>query len=163
MDTEVPGCEILEIAEKIERNGAKFYRRAAGVCEDPSICALFVDLAQWEMRHVGVFREMKERLAKQNWGPPRLDRPGAGPSDSQLLAGMAVFAVHPDPEEELTGQESRADVLKLALEKEKDSIVYYSGLKNFVSNEAERTIVTDIIQEEMKHVRILMQSLAQLD
>lgn len=163
MDVEVPGYEILEIAERIERNGAKFYRRAAGLCDDAGISALFVELAQWEMRHVDIFKKMKKRLVGKDWELGTVSGTPLGPSDSQMLAGLAVFGVHPDPESELTGRESRADVIRLAIEKEKDSIVYYNGLKAFVPSEPDRTVIRDIILEEMKHVRILMESLAQLD
>ncbi len=163
MDSEVPGYEILEIAEKIERNGVKFYRRAAGICSDDRTCSLLVELARWETQHVEIFRKMKKRLVEKEWEFSTIPIASTGPSDSQLLAGLAVFGVQPDPENELTGHETRAEVLKIAIEKEKDSIVYYTGLKGFVPLESDRAVITRIILEEMKHVRILMQSLAQLE
>jgi rubrerythrin len=161
MDVEMSGYEVLEIAEKIERNGVKFYRRAAGLCNDAGISTLFVQLAQWESKHIEVFRQMRERLASQHWQlgdlrPDRLDGP-----DARAMAGLAVFGIQPDPNQELTGNESRADVLRLAIEKEKDSIVYYTGLKDFVPQEVDRKTLDEVIQEEMKHVRILVQSLEQ--
>jgi len=89
------------------------------------------------------------------------DRVGA--PDAQALAGLAVFGIQPDPAQQLTGEESRADVLRMAIEKEKDSIVYYTGLKDFVPRERDREVIEAIIQEEMKHVRILVQSLEQIE
>lgn len=163
MDVEMNVYEVLEVAEKIERNGAKFYRRAAAMCDDPDISNLFVQLGQWEARHIQIFSEMKERLAKQKWelGDFAPDRVGA--PDAQVMAGLAVFGIQPDPAEQLSGHESRADALRMAIEKEKDSIVYYTGLKDFVLRERDREVIEDVIQEEMKHVRILAQSLEQLD
>ncbi|NLZ05032.1 MAG: ferritin family protein [Phycisphaerae bacterium] len=162
MDVEMSGYEVLEIAEKIERNGVKFYRRAAGLCDDPSISTLLVQLAQWESKHIEVFRQMRERLAAEHWKlgqiePNRIDMP-----DARAMAGLAVFGIQPDPTQELTGNESKADVLRLAIEKEKDSIVYYTGLKDFVPQEIDRRTIEEVIQEEMKHVRILVQSLEQI-
>lgn len=156
MDAELSGYEALEVAEKIERNGVKFYRRAAGLCGDDRISTLFVQLAQWEARHEDIFKRMRQRLTA---GHPEPDRAGA--ADALALAGLAVFGIQPDPSQELTGQESRTDVLKMAIEKEKDSIVYYTGLKDFVPQQTDRQVVEEIIQEEMKHVRILVQSLEQ--
>jgi rubrerythrin len=162
MTVEMSGYEVLEIAEKIERNGMKFYRRAAGLCNDDTLSTLLVQLAQWEARHVEVFREMRKRLAAEHWklgdiAPDRVD--GA---DARGLAGLAVFGIQPDPAQELTGNEGRAEILQIAIEKEKDSIVYYTGLRDFVPKEADRKVVEEIIQEEMKHVRILVQSLEQV-
>lgn len=162
MTVEMSGYEVLEIAEKIERNGMKFYRRAAGLCDDDAISTLFVQLAQWEARHVEVFKQMRKRLTAEHWklgdvGPGKVDGP-----DARGLAGLAVFGIQPDPSHELTGKESKADVLRVAIEKEKDSIVYYTGLRDFVPQEIDRQAVEEIIQEEMKHVRILVQSLEQV-
>ncbi len=153
MDVEMAGREVLEIAEQIERNGVKFYRRAAGLCDDDRISTLFVQLAQWEAKHEGIFRRMRQCLTAGH--------PEPGRADAHDLAGLAVFGIQPDPSRELTGEESRADVLRIAIEKEKDSIVYYTGLKDFVPQETDRQVVEEIIQEEMKHVRILTQSLEQ--
>ncbi len=161
MDAEMSGYEVLEVAEKIERNGVKFYRRAAGLCDDDRISTLFVQLAQWEARHVELFKKMRERLSAERWQPGRLDPDRIDSPNAKALAGLAVFAIQPDPSEELTGKESRADVLKMAIEKEKDSIVYYTGLKDFVPHQSDRQVVEEVIQEEMKHVRILVQSLEQ--
>jgi rubrerythrin len=163
MDVEMKGYEILEIAERIEQNGVKFYRRAAGLCDDARASALFVELAHWEVCHIEIFRKMKERWADDNWQLGDLSPDPVGRSDSQLLAGMAVFAIQPDPAAQLTKGESRNDVLKMAIEKEKESVVYYSGLKGFVPHEGDRKIIDNIIQEEMKHVRILTQALGQQD
>ena len=161
MDVELTGHEILEIAEKIERNGARFYRKAAVVCDDPEACRLFVKLARWEARHVEVFRKMREELAEQSWELDRLAPDRLNGMDAQAMAGLAVFGIHAEPEDELSGHETREQILRMAIEKEKDSIVYYTGLKDFVPREADKDVIADIIQEEMKHVRILIQSLEQ--
>jgi rubrerythrin len=159
MDDPVSGFEVIEIAEKIERNGARFYRKAAALCRDPDVCKLLVELGQWEARHVKVFQEMKERSADEDWGPDDISLDRIRRADAGALAGLAVFGRRPNPQDELTGQETREGVLKMAIEKEKESIVYYAGLKDLVPNEADKKMIEDIIEEEKKHVRILAQSL----
>jgi rubrerythrin len=161
MDEALSADEVLEVAEQIERNGAKFYRCAAARCEDPNISALFVQLGQWEARHVQVFKEMRAYLSKQKWDIGDLG-PDRAPS-ARALAGLAIFGRQAGPSEGLTGRETRAEVFRKAIEKEKESIVYYAGLKDLVPTQRERQMVEDIIQEEMKHVRILMQSLERLE
>jgi len=163
MDASMKGYEVLEIAEKIERNGARFYRRAAAMVQDASVSAFLVQLAQWESQHVKVFRAMKQRSVEQKWEIGDVAPKRDGGSDAHSLAGLAVFGLQPNPADELTGETTRADVLRIAIEKEKDSIVYYTGLKDLIPSEKDRKLIEDIIQEEMKHVRILAQSLEQLE
>ena len=151
--------EIFEIAEKIERNGAKFYRRAAELFDDSRTHNMFLQLAEWETTHEQVFADMRKELFAQ--GPEmRTFKPENNVVfDAQSMAGLAVFGSRMDPSEELTGKESITDVLKSAIEKEKDSIIFYTGLKDFVSAKAGKDKIADIIKEEMHHVRILNQSL----
>ncbi len=163
MDVELGAFEVLEIAEKIERNGAKFYRRAAGLINDPEFSTLFVNLSQWETRHIDVFKQMKKRLSDQRWQEGELAPRRIDPPDARVMAGLAVFGMQPDPAAQLSGHETKADVLRMAIEKEKDSIVYYTGLKDFVPHQAEKDLINEVIQEEMKHVRILVQSLEQVE
>lgn len=160
MSRELTGTEILETAERMEQNAAKFYRRAAGMYGDAKISKLFSDLAQWEKRHVEVFAEMKERLSKQSWGLGQYgsERPDA----SRPRMPTAVFPDRADPGQELTGRETKADVLRMAIQKEKDSIAYYTSLKEFVLGAEDVRAVKDILGEEERHVRILTQSLEQI-
>jgi len=55
--------EIFEIAEKIERNGAMFYRQMAGNISDVPIRQLFLDLAAMEDEHEKVFISMRADLS----------------------------------------------------------------------------------------------------
>jgi rubrerythrin len=47
----------------------------------------------------------------------------------------------------------------MAIEKEKDTITYYKGLKDFVPPQNGQDKIDDIIEEEWKHIKILEQSL----
>ncbi|MBN2129847.1 MAG: ferritin family protein [Sedimentisphaerales bacterium] len=161
MDVELTGHEILRIAERIERNGARFYRKAAVICDDPEVGRLFAKLAQWEARHIEVFRQMKQERAEQNRELGRRAPDRLNGVDAEAMAGLAVFAIRAEPADELSGHERRDEILRMAIEKEKDSIVYYTGLKDFVPRAGDKDVIAEIIQEEMKHVRILMQSLEQ--
>jgi len=102
---------------------------------------------------------MKKRLSNERWQQGQFAPSRVDPPDARVMAGLAVFGMQPDPAAELTGHETRADVVRMAIEKEKDSIVYYTGLKDFVPHQAEKDLINEVIQEEMKHVRILVQSL----
>jgi len=52
--------------------------------------------------------------------------------------------------------------LKMALGIERDSIAYYVGLKEYIPPKAGRDKVEDIIKEEMKHIIVLSEKMADL-
>jgi rubrerythrin len=159
MNRELNAFEVLQIAEEMERNAAKFYLKAAGMFDDPSLNKLYLELAQWEKRHGEVFADMKGCFSEQTWelGRFHLDRVNV----ARLGAAPAVFGANSNPAQELTGQETRADVLKLAIEKERHTIDYYLALTELALGAENLKVIEDIVQEEKRHVRILTQSLAQ--
>jgi rubrerythrin len=159
MNVEFNAFEIFEIAIKIERNAVKFYRRAAEVFDNPRIKKIFLELAEWEIKHVEVFETMKKQLSEQSSEMRTFKPENNLLIDAQSMAGLAVFGIRTDPTDELTGNESVVDVLNKAIEKEKDTIVYYTGLKAFIPVRQGRDKIDDIIREEMHHVHILGQSL----
>lgn len=159
--TNLNSYEILSIAAQVERNGVAFYRRAAALFQGNPVGGLFQQLLDWEQAHADSFSQMIEDAAQRNWqsgtySPQRVNIP-----DSRMLAGLAVFGIHPDPNEDFTGEESREEVLKVAIKKEKDAVVFYTGLKAFVTDPDDQATVDEVIQEEMHHVRVLSQALEQ--
>ena len=159
MVVEFNAFEIFEIAEKIERNGAKFYRSAAELFNDSRAHNMFLQLAEWEKAHEQFFAGMRKDLFAQGPEMRTFEAENDVVFDAQSMAGLAVFGNRMDPAVELTGKESITDILKCAIEKEKDTIIFYTGLKDFVSARAGKDKIADIIKEEMHHVRILKESL----
>jgi rubrerythrin len=71
------------------------------------------------------------------------------------MANGHVFDLRKDPSKQLRGTETVEDILKLAINAEKDSIVFYLGLKDFVPARAGKDKVEEIIKEEMSHIAVL--------
>ena len=57
--------EMFEMAEQIERNGAKFYRRAAEQIKTPDSRKLLLELADMEDKHEKTFIQMRAEMLKQ--------------------------------------------------------------------------------------------------
>jgi len=158
---ELTARQVFLIAEQIERNGAKFYRKAAGMFRDPTTARMFDQLAGWESRHEAIFAEMRLSLEEKE-AAESPDQPESGLlPHSRVLAGLAVFGIQADPQVELTGHEDRGTVLHWALQKERDSVIFYSGLKEFVKDAPGVRRVDEIISEEMRHIRIIAQAMEQ--
>jgi rubrerythrin len=159
MTRELTAFEVLKIAEAMERNAARFYRKAAGMYDDPALSKLFSKLGQWEKRHIQVFADMKEQFSEQAWeqgssDPERVDV-------CRLDAPPPVFDEYSDPAKELSGNETRTEVFNLALKKERYTIGYYTSLTEFALGPENIEVMKSILDEERRHVRILVQSLQQ--
>ncbi len=154
--------EVLEMAEKMERDGASFYRKAAERFSNLYVQKLFAELVEWENKHEEVFAGMRERLRMADKQVGNLGSDEDLVVYSQAMKGLSVFGAKTDPARHLAGTEGIKDVLKKAIVKEKDSIVFYSALKAFVPSEAGKQTIDGIIKEETHHIGILNQSLQAL-
>jgi rubrerythrin len=162
MSFEFNADEILEIAVQIERNGARFYRKAAELVQEATVRKLFQDLAAWEDGHERAFTTMRADLTQQEREPRVFDPEHETSMYLRAMADGHVFDARVDPANTLTGQESVADILRMAIGQEKDSIIFYTGLKEMISQTAGRERIEEIIKEEMGHIGFLHREIGAL-
>jgi len=144
--------EIFEMAEQIERNGAKFYRKAADLISDENAGKILLNLADMEVDHEKIFADMRGKLTPQQRELMVFDPNNEVALYLQAMADGHVFDLKKELAEQLTGSQTVRDILKIAISAEKDSIVFYLGLKDFVPVKAGKDKVEDIIKEEMSHI-----------
>lgn len=145
-------AEAFEMAIQIEKNGAAFYRKAAALQKNDEDKKFLEAIAKMEDRHQGGFEEMKTALAETEKNRTVFD-----PNEELSLYLKAMADAHagegnPDVAEQLTGDESMAQIIKTAIDLEKESILFYIGLKDMVPPKLGREKIDEIIQEEQKHV-----------
>ena len=152
--------ETLEMACQIERNGARYYRRAAELLETSGASKVLLELAAMEDDHEAAFAAMKENLA-----PP----PGAlGELTDEAvhflkaIADGHVFPVGEDPAANLPDEVNLKEILRGAIGMEKDSIVFYLGIRDAMPAALGRDKVEMILREEMRHVAILSDWLSEI-
>lgn len=140
--------EIFEMAEEIERNGATFYRKAAeGVSGDEK--DFLLELAKMEDDHEVTFKAMRKELGDKEKASTTFDPQGEAPQYLKALADTRVFF-----EKDLDPTDMK-DILKAAIGAEKDSIVFYLGMKDLVPEKMGKDKLDDIIKEEMSHIKLL--------
>lgn len=154
--------EVLDMAVKIERNGARFYRKAAEGFDDERVKKMLNELAAWEDGHELTFKAIKEDLDSADRESVVFDPNGDAPLYLGAMADGNVFRVDLDPSESLTGNESIEEVLRKAIGLEKDSIVFYLGLREIVPEKLGRDKVDHILKEEMGHITYLNNELKAL-
>lgn len=167
MGYEFNADEIFEIAEQIERNGAMFYRQMAGNISDVPIRQLFLDLAAMEDEHEKVFISMREDLSYKEREPTVFDPEGESALYLRALADLRVFDEKAKEDfilpEELTEKEKMKIIFHEAINREKESIVFYLGIKELVQENLGKEKIDHIIGEEMKHIRLLSNKFSSLD
>lgn len=151
--------EVFEIAEQIERNGVRFYREAAENISDASVHSLFLDLAAMEAEHEKVFASMRADLADEEREHTVFDPEGEAALYLRALADFQVFGKEEEENFILSGdlieQEKIRKILKAAIGLEKESIVFYLGMKELVPTKFGKDKIDKIIKEEMGHIRFL--------
>jgi rubrerythrin len=152
--------EVFEMAEQIERNGIKFYRTAAK--KFPDLNELFLDLAEMEVQHEKTFAQMRKELSGTEAEPLVFDPNSEAQMYLRVMADDHVFDPNVDPAEQLSGTKTPKDVLNMAIGLEKDSISFYVGIKESVSQRAGKDKVDAIIKEEVGHIAVLKQKLDSL-
>ena len=154
--------EIFEMAEEIERNGAKFYREAAENASDEKIKKMLLDMAVMEDGHLHTFEEMRKELGPREKEAMIFDRDNEAALYLQTMADGRGYEGKVGPAEKLTGKETPQEVLRIAIDAEKNSVVFYVGLKDLVSVKAGKDKVEGIIKEEVGHIAALKKALAAL-
>jgi rubrerythrin len=144
--------EVFEMAIQIEANGAKFYRRAAELQKDQTDKDFLETIARMEDRHKIKFEKMKAKISDLEKSPTVFD-----PNEELYLYLKAMADAHggegnPDVANQLTGDETMAQVIETAIGLEKESILFYIGLKDIVPPQLGRAKIEKIIEEEKKHV-----------
>jgi rubrerythrin len=157
MSYEFNAEEILKIAEQIEKNGAAFYRSVADKITDPSAREMILEFAAMEDEHEKAFIKIKNELSAKEKETKIFDPQGDTELYLKSLADMRVFF-----EKKISKDPSLEEILKFSIEAEKDSIVFYLGMKDLVSPSLGQEKIDLIIREEMQHVRLLAGKLSQL-
>lgn len=145
--------EILLMAERIERNGIQFYSLAAERLNN--FRDIFLQLARQEKEHLALFSGMRGNLSAAEREPTAYDPDQENSFYLQALADREVFRLDQDQQELFPPSVSLADIIKIAIGKEKDSIVFYSGMKQVVPEKLGGEKMNLIIGEEFKHISVL--------
>lgn len=162
MSNAITADEVLAIAERIERNGVAFYTRAAEHASAGALAELLQSLASMEEGHIRVFTGMRNALSPEERQEPPPESDPQALEFAKAVADAGIFGIGADPAGMLTGVETPEEVLRIALDLERNSIVYYQGIKDLVPERLGRHRVNEVIREEMSHVTVLSRRLAEL-
>jgi rubrerythrin len=147
------GNELIEVALGIERNGVVYYSSLAKSTTEPWLKDTYHHLADMERKHIEIFQNMLGSVGKYK---PTY----AGETEEEYelylkaLVDSAVFIDDKVARQMAQRASSPAEAIQIALGAEKDSILFYSEMRDLVA-EQDRPTLDGIIKEEKSHVRQL--------
>jgi len=156
MGYEFNADEIFSMAEQLEKNGATFYRESAKAVEDADSRRFLNDLAEMEVEHEKTFKSLRTEITEKEKESTVFDPEGEAALYLRSLADSRVFF---EKEMDLT---TFRGILKAAITAEKDSIVFYLGMKEAVPEKLGKGRIEKIIKEEMGHIKFLSSKLISL-
>ncbi|MEW6669653.1 MAG: ferritin family protein [Thermodesulfobacteriota bacterium] len=139
--------EIFELGEQLERNGRRFYTDALARFQDPGLLSLLRWLAEEEVRHEEWFHRRKAALGEDNGDPMTRDM---GNAILREILGDQTFSLK---EADLTTIRRVQDLMDLALEFERDTILFFEMLESFLEDPKTLDGLRTIIGEEQRHIR----------
>ena len=154
--------EVLKMAVRIEQGGAAFYTRAAGLKKDAASADFLKKLAAVEKQHQAAFEAMRAELTDDEKEATAYDPWGEAELYLEAMADTHGGEGDPKAAAKLTGRESLADILTTAIGMEKDSILFYVGIKELVPAHLGGKKIDKVIKEEWGHVAILQRHLKEL-
>lgn len=135
--------ELLGVALKIESSGYEFYTNLSN--RSTKNKELFKKLAEQERDHMKTF----EKIVVQS-----KEKSGSQPLNEEAVGYLKVFAetsIFPEIEQDIP--EDLKEALQIALDVEKDSVVFYEELAKYAP---QKETIQKIIDEEKKHFKDIL-------
>ena len=145
--------ELFDIAVGIERNGVAYYGSLSELAADSALKQTYKGLADMEKHHVALFQHMRDETVEagtvaQAYVDAEYD------SYLKALIDSSVFTSDHVARHLAEKAAGPAEALQLALGSEKDSILFYTEMRELVP-QRDRDAIDNIVQESRKHVREL--------
>ena len=141
--------DIIELAIHIEQNAEAVYRNALKKISDPKLVSILQWLADEEVTHAKWFRQLKQTVNTEVKDPAV---EAMGKSILSDVLGSQSFSLK---EADFSEMRRLEDLISLAVEFEKDKVLFYKMLRPFIEDSATLDFLENIIAEETHHIRQL--------
>jgi rubrerythrin len=145
------GTEIVELGIQIEKNGRDFYNLMARKVKSPSASEIFKFLSGEEEKHISVFQKILDSLEEY---VPQEAYSGEYFAYMNALASEFVFTRQDKAGQVAKTVKSDREALDLSIGAEKDSIIFYEGMKKVVPKK-DLSLIEELIAQEQSHLRQL--------
>ena len=155
MGVKFTGSDIVEMGIRIEKNGREYYEGVEKCSKAQKAKDIFKFLGKEEINHIVYFEKLLEKVEKVDIAE---SYPGEYHEYMENLSVLHVFTKEGKGKEAACKIKTDKEALQTAIGFEKDSILFYYEMKNFVG-EKDKTVLDEIIKEEQSHLSKLMELL----
>ena len=154
-------AEALKIAINIEEEGLEFYSILMKGAKDDKAKDVFSKLASAEKKHLALFQKAYLDITSPA-------NPVQGCEDYTVdlylkdLVDTGIFTKKGEARRLASEIKTDMDALKIGIQAEKDSILYYTEAAKNTKYEAGRKAFEQLANEEKKHLKILTEYLREL-
>lgn len=150
--------EVFEIALQMEKDGVDFYKNAAAKTDDSDIRKVLTELSEMENGHYSTFESMLAQLVK-DVAPEDFDHDSESAKYLQAMVAGKIYTPDDISAAELAKAADICSILGKAVLLEKEAVIYYLGIKNFIPERLGKERIEAIINEEISHVNFLTETL----
>jgi len=137
--------EVVQLARKMEIDGAKFYAGAAAKAVSPQATRLFESFAKDEQRHLEIVEALAKSLGVD--------------VESMPMPADTIKTVFREAEGQISAkQEVTADepgAIKTAMQMERDSYKLYADAEQATEDAAQKSVIHRLAEEENQHYEML--------
>ena len=154
-------AEALKIAVNIEEEGLEFYSTLTKNARDPKIKEIFSKLASAEKKHLALFQKAYLDITSPA-------NPVQGCEDYTVdlylkdLVDTGIFTKKGEARRLAAEIKTDVDSLKIGIQAEKDSILYYTEAAKNTKYPAGKMAFEQLAHEEKKHLTLLAEQLKAL-
>ncbi len=147
--------EIFKVAIQIEENGKKFYEESQKHIDDADIRKLFSDLALQEVEHKKKFEALQAQLPPESTTATVWDPDNELDQYIKMMADNHIFVSSNDVKSRIAGIKDSKDALKLAIEFEKDSVLFFLSMEDAAAAKKDQELIKSLVNEEQEHLKRL--------
>ncbi len=155
--------EVFQMAIEIEENGKNFYEKAEKLVDDAAVKDLFHYLGIEEEKHKKKFTELKESIPAKEKESSVHDPGNEMNQYLKMMADMHVFRKTEEVSGRLRGIKNAEEALKMAIEFEKDSVIFFLSMQDAALREEGKKLIGQLVKEEQEHLRKLSVMLRKIE
>jgi rubrerythrin len=154
--------EVFKIGIEIEENGRQFYEKAQAKTDNDKVKGIFAELAGEEVKHKQRFSELMSELPESTQSGTVWDPDNEMDQYLKMMADMHVFRKKESVDQRLAEVSDAESALKMAIQFEKDSIVFFAEMQSMSESDEARSKIGWLVREEQKHLKKLSKELLEL-
>ena len=154
--------EAFKVAIRIEENGRKFYEESQRNIESADVRTLFADLAIQEMEHKKKFETLLAQLPPESTASRVWDPENELDQYIRMMADDHVYITDDEAKDRIGRIRDSSDALKMAMEFEKDTLIFFLGLEEAMADKKDRELIKSLLDEEQGHLKRLASELRKI-